>query len=355
MQAFVYQAVSQRIVFAAGAIATLGEEIDRMGARRALILSTPGQSPAADALRARHSGRIVARFGEARPHTPITVTERALSACEASQTDLLITYGGGSATGLGKALAARTGLALLAIPTSYAGSEATPILGETGDSAKLTRRLPEVLPRTVLYDPELTFGLPPAVTAASGLNALAHAIEALYAPDASPPVSALALSGIELMIRALPIAFERPENLAARSDALYAAWACGTCLGTVSMGLHHKICHVLGGQFNLPHDLTHSVVLPYVLDFNRDAAAVQLAPIAQRLGSDDLAGLIWDLARSLGLPASLADIGMPVEGLEPVIAELLARPYANPRPLDHENLSALLRAAFAGTRPAQLS
>jgi alcohol dehydrogenase class IV len=186
--------------------------------------------------------------------------------------------GGGSTTGLGKAIALATGLDQIVVPTTYAGSEMTPILGQTERGVKTTQRSPAILPEVVIYDVDLTLTLPPALTATSGLNAIAHAVEALYAQDRNPIVSLMAEEGIAALARSLPVLVDAASDLAARSDALYGAWLCGACLGAVGMALHHKLCHTLGGSFDLPHAETHAVVLPHAVAYNSAAAPCSHVP-----------------------------------------------------------------------------
>ena len=218
-------------------------------------------------------------------HTPVEVTELALAAMKDCDADCIVSLGGGSTTGLGKALALRTGVNQLCIPTTYAGSEMTPILGETKDGLKTTVRTNDVLPETVIYDVDLTLSLPPALAATSGINAIAHAVEALYARDTNPVISLMAEEGIRALARALPAIVAKPDDREARSDALYGAWLCGVCLGTVGMALHHKLCHTLGGTFDLPHAETHTIVLPHALAYNAPAVPEAAARIARAIGA----------------------------------------------------------------------
>jgi alcohol dehydrogenase class IV len=278
-------------------------------------------------------------------HTPTTVTDAAMEVVRAGGIDGIVSVGGGSAIGLGKALALRTDLPQLCVPTTYAGSEMTPILGETANGAKTTRRDPRILPESVLYDPELTETLPDALAATSGLNALAHAAEALYAPDANPITALMAEEGIRALAHALPL------RAAARDEALYGAWLCGAVLGATQMSLHHKLCHVLGGTFDLPHAPTHAVLLPHVLAYNGAAAPDAMTRVARALGASDAATGVFDLARALGAPTSLEAIGMKPADLDRAAEIAVASPYANPRPLTRDGVRALLEGAFRGRRP----
>src|SRR5687767_1021815 len=217
----------------------------------------------------------VGTFGSAAMHTPVEVSEAALAEARRLGADAVVSLGGGSTIGLGKAIALRADLPQVAVPTTYAGSEATPILGETQGGRKTTQRNPKLLPVVIVYDVELTLTLPAALSVASGLNAIAHAIEARYARERNPMTSLLALTGIRALVTALPGIVADPNDREARSDALYGAWACGTCLAHASMALHHKICHVLGGTFGLPHAETHAIVLAHAVAYNEGAAAKQ--------------------------------------------------------------------------------
>ena len=263
IEPFVFPGLRSRVIFGHGTVAQTGAEIERLGRKRALVLSTPNQKADAEALAGRLDALSGGVFAEAAMHTPVQVTEKALSAYEASAADCVVSLGGGSTTGLGKAIATRTGADQVVIPTTYAGSEMTDILGETAGGEKTTRRDPSILPETVIYDVGLTRSLPPSLTVTSGLNAMAHAAEALYAPDRNPIVSLMAADAIRALCLALPAIARNPDDRDARASALYGAWLCGAALGGTSMALHHKLCHVLGGSFDTPHAETHAILLPH--------------------------------------------------------------------------------------------
>ncbi|MEO8551347.1 MAG: maleylacetate reductase, partial [Kofleriaceae bacterium] len=251
----------------------------------------------------------------------------------------------------GKALAVRTGVPQLAIPTTYAGSEMTPVLGETEDGKKTTRRSADILPETVIYDVDLTFDLPPAISGTSGLNAIAHAVEALYAQDANPITSLMAERAIAALAGALPRIVEQPHDAAARTDALYGAWLCGSCLGAVGMALHHKLCHVLGGTFELPHADTHAILLPHTAAYNASAAPSAMATIARALGATSAPRGLYALARRVGIRRGLAELGMPASGIERAADLAMQSPYWNPRPLDRDAIRDLIARAHAGEEP----
>ena len=284
-------------------------------------------------------------------HTPVEVTEHALALVRERGVDCLIALGGGSTIGLAKAIALRTDLPQIAIPTTYAGSEMTPILGETRDGLKTTQKSPKVLPETVIYDVGLTMTLPAGLSGTSGINAIAHAVEALYAEDANPIISVLAEQGIAALGRALPKIAADPSDRDARSDAQYGAFLAGACLGSVGMALHHKLCHTLGGTFDLPHSETHTIVLPHALAYNAPAVPKAVEAVARALGVADAPRGIYDLASGIGAPRALKDLGMPESGIDKATDIALSNPYWNPRPLEREAIRKLISRAWAGEEP----
>ena len=281
---FVYTSQPQRVVFGAGSLAHLGREIDALGARRALVLSTPEQRAQAERVAELLGPQAAGIFDRAAMHVPIETAREAREIARELDADCAVAIGGGSTTGLGKAIALDSGLPILAIPTTYAGSEMTPIYGITEGGLKKTGKDPRVLPRTVIYDPELSRSLPVGLSVTSGINAIAHAAEGLYAQDSNPVMDLMAEEGIRALARALPAIRRRSDDIDARADALYGAWLCGTVLGNVGMALHHKLCHTLGGSFNLPHAEVHTVVLPQAIAFNAPAAPEAMSRIERALG-----------------------------------------------------------------------
>jgi alcohol dehydrogenase class IV len=348
---FVYTSVAQRVVFGPGALARLPEEIEKLGATKALVLSTPEQAADAQRVADRLGARAVGVFARAVMHVPIETAREAREVARALGADCAVAIGGGSTTGLGKAIAMDSGLPIIAIPTTYAGSEMTPIYGITEAGLKKTGRDPRVLPRTVIYDPELTLTLPPQMSVTSGLNAIAHAAEGLYAQDANPIMSLMAEEGIRAIAGAIPGIKRDGHDIAARSQALYGAWLCGAVLGNVGMALHHKLCHTLGGSFNLPHAEVHTVVLPQAIAYNAPAIPEALKAMGRALGSATPAAALYDLARNNGAPWALRDIGMKAEDLDKAADIAAANPYWNPRPIERGAIRELLQHAFDGTRP----
>ncbi len=339
-----------RIVFGCGAVARVADALRGLGGRRALILSTPFQKADAEALAATLGDLAAGVFSGAAMHTPVEVTETAMTVFAETGADCVVALGGGSTIGLGKAIAWRTDCAQLVIATTYAGSEVTPILGQTENGLKTTLRDRRVLPEAVIYDPDLTLGLPVGMSVTSGLNAMAHAIEGVYAQDRNPVASLLALEGVRALKAALPAIVADPRDPQGRSDALYGAWLCGTVLGSVGMALHHKLCHTLGGSFDLPHAETHSVMIPHTAAYNAAAAAAAMAPLAALFGGE-IGGGLWDFAKGLGAPMALRDLGLAEADLDRAADLAVKNPYWNPRPVERGAIRALLQDAWEGRRP----
>ncbi|MDR3516609.1 MAG: maleylacetate reductase [Azospirillaceae bacterium] len=347
---FTYAGSPAHIVFGNGVSSDVGTWVEKRGCKRALVLSTPHQAAEGEALATRLGPLAAGVFSGAAMHTPVEVTEAALAQAKGLNADCVVALGGGSTTGLGKAIAYRTDLPQIVIPTTYAGSEATPILGQTENGVKTTVRDARILPEVVIYDPELTIGLPVAMSVTSGLNAMAHAAEALYAQDRNPVSTLMAAEGLRALKQALPILIKDPTNLMARGDALYAAWLCGTVLGTVGMALHHKICHTLGGSFDMPHAETHAVMLPHTIGFNAVVVPELLQPVADIFGASAGAGL-YDFAKAVGAPLTLRELGLRQGDLDRAAEIASKNPYWNPRPFDRAAIRAVLQDAWEGRRP----
>ena len=349
MRSFVHQAPAERIVFGVGTIAMIGAELDRMNAVRAVVLSTRGHADLAARVAGLLGHRAVGQFPGAVPHTPVEVTEQALDFVRGLRADAVVSVGGGSTTGLGKAVASRLSIQHLVVPTTYAGSELTPMLGETSGGEKTTRSGPEILPDTVIYDVQLTTTLPWSVTVTSAVNAMAHAVEALYSKDADDESDQWATQAIGSLVTGLHGLRGDPDSLDARSELLYGACLAGRCLGAVSMGLHHKLCHTLGGTFNLPHAATHTVVLPYAMAYNEPAAPAAMSRIAEAMRSDHAPTAVQSLVRELGGPTSLREIGFVEADIGRAADLAVARAYPNPREVTRSGITALLHHALNGT------
>ncbi len=344
-------AKSQKVRFGVGLRHSISSELEDMGLFRALMLSTPEQSRIALDLAGELGNRAAGVFSRAAMHTPVEVSEEALAHARSVEADCFVAVGGGSTTGLGKALALRTGLPQIVVPTTYAGSEATPILGQTENGVKTTLTDARILPDLIIYDPELAVTLPKELSATSGLNAMAHAAEALYARNRTVETTELALQGLRAFAKSLPEVLENPGNLSARENTLRGAWACGTVLGRVGMALHHKLCHTLGGSFDLPHAQTHAIVLPHAIAYNETAVPDLLAPIGRILGGGAPGRAIWDFSGSVGAPRMLKDLGMAESDLDRAADLATRNPYWNPRDVTPNGLRALLQNAWSGVAP----
>ncbi len=341
-----------RVLFGRGQRSAVGNEAALLSNQPAMLICSP-DVPAASAIAAALRPQTAAVWNDIVMHVPRTKADAAAEAFSACGAGSLIAVGGGSAIGLGKAVALATGAPLLAVPTTYAGSEMTPIWGITEGGRKTTGRDSKVLPRAVVYDPDLVDSLPPDAAAISGINALAHCAEALYAENANPLISLAAAEGIRCLTGSLPQLAENGSNAsAAREQALRGAWLAGLALGSVGMALHHKLCHELGGTCGLPHAATHAVVLPHALAYNRRAAPAAMAAIAGALGIEDAAAGAFALNRAVGAPQSLAELGMERSAIDAIVKQTLAKPYANPEPLAAAGLTQLLEDAYDGNPPA---
>jgi len=347
VRSFVYGGLPSRVVFGAGAVRQLSAEVERLGAKRVLMISTPGRAAMVSKLGLQAAGT----FDKAVMHTPIAVVEEAREMARTVRADCCVAVGGGSTIGFGKAIALTSGLPVLAVPTTYSGSEMTTIWGMSEKNTKKTGRDPKVLPRTVIYDPELTLDLPPAVSAASGMNAIAHCVEALYSHDGNPIVSLMAEEGIRALSKSLPSIIRDPKNLESRSEALYGAWLAGATISTTSVALHHKLCHVLGG-LGLPHAETHAIVLPHAVRYNYDAAREAMARAERALGAQPAFQAIYELEAKLGIPMKLSGIGMKEADLERAARIATEAPYPNPRKVEYAPVLELLRNAYEGRRPS---
>jgi alcohol dehydrogenase class IV len=350
---FTYEALPGRIVFGAGRRSEVGAEVERLGGTRVFLISDGQAKAIADELAGTLGAVVAARWDEVVQHVPVELADRARDAVADARADLVVTVGGGSSTGLAKAIALTTSLPIIAVPTTYAGSEQTTIYGLTGGRHKQTGRDLVVLPKAVIYDPELTLGLPPGVTGPSACNALAHSVEALWVKEANPVTTALSLEGVRAIAASLPRVMAEPGDLEARSQLLYGAYLSGVALATTSAGLHHKITHVLGGTFNLVHADAHSVVLPHAVAFNAPVLPVEMARLAEALGTpgEDPAGSLWDLATASNVPTSLAALGLERDQLPEAAGRAAAEITDNPRPVDEAALLGLLERAFDGLRP----
>ncbi|ASN20155.1 maleylacetate reductase [Arthrobacter sp. YN] len=345
---FFYSALPMRVSFGAGYRSKLADEVNSLGLKRVLVLATEYQKDLAQEISDSLGELSVGVYAKAQMHVPIETARDAQRYANEAGADGCVAVGGGSTTGLGKAIALEFGTPIIALPTTYAGSEMTPVWGLTADGVKKTGKDSRVLPTSVIYDPELTLSLPVGMSITSGFNAVAHAVEALYAPDGSPIISLMAEEGVRSLVGALPRVAADSDNIDHRSEALYGAWLCGATLGATTMSLHHKLCHTLGGTFNLPHAETHTVVLPYALAYNAKSAPHALAALQRATGAEDPAAYLRQLSLDLGAPASLRELGLRDEEIATAVDLATRNPYANPREVTADGVRKLLTAALNG-------
>ncbi|MCX4834817.1 maleylacetate reductase [Streptomyces sp. NBC_01016] len=348
---FAHETPAQRAVFAPGeAVRTVVDEVARLGSGRVLIVGGPSARALTTELSAHLTGARV--HDEVVEHVPVEAAERARAVAHEHAADALVCVGGGSATGLAKAVALTTKLPIVAVPTTYAGSEATNVWGLTRDGVKTTGVDAAVLPATVVYDASLLLTLPGALAVASGLNALAHCVDAMWGPRADPIDRAMAQEAARALSAGLPEVGAHPDRLAGHEQMLYGAYLAAVVFASAGSGLHHKICHVLGGRFDLPHAQTHAVVLPHVLALNAPHAPEAERRVAAALDAPTATEGLAALYARLDAPTSLKELGMPESGIAEAVEPVLAAvPEGNPAPVTRDRLSALLRAAWEGDIP----
>ena len=344
-------ALRGRVLFGIDTINALPDELARLSGKRALIVCTPQQQDQAEQVRDLLGDSAAAMFSGASMHTPVEVTVEAMRIVEEQKIDCLVAIGGGSTTGLSKAIAYRTGLPQIVIATTYAGSEMTPILGQTEGGIKTTLKDQKVVPEIVIYDVRLTLTLPPDISGTSGINAIAHAVEALYAENKNPETSSIAEKGIAKLAHALPSIAADPQNMDARTDALAGASLCGQCLANVGMALHHKLCHTLGGSFDLPHAATHTAVLPHAAAYNAQADPLAMRQIADALGAESGPTGLYELGHAVHAKMALRDLGLAESDLDRAADLAVQKPYWNPRPVEREAIRDLLQMAWSGNPP----
>jgi maleylacetate reductase len=350
---FIYVSLPVRVIFGPGASRKrLAEELELMGISRVLLIATEREKKLVEELSIPLGDCIVGIFTNIKPHVPIKIAEEARELARELNADCLLSIGGGSAIGTAKAIALEMQLPIVAVPTTYAGSEMTPVWGITAEQRKKTGTSRNVLPKVVIYDPELTFSLPRFITGPSAMNAMAHCVETFYAPYANPITSLIAEEGMRALAHGVPVAIENPDELEGRSEVLYGAYLAGAAFAVAGSGLHHKICHILGGAYNLPHAEMHTVILPHVVAFNESAIPTIMEQIARAIGAQSASAGIYDLAKRIGAPTALKNIGMKEENLDEAINLILEKaPYNNPRPVDESGVRAILEGAYVGRRP----
>ncbi|MFZ3555868.1 maleylacetate reductase [Streptomyces sp. BH055] len=352
---FEHETLAQRVQFAPGdAPAAVFAEVERLGSARVMVIASATTNDLARKVTAELP--VALYYNEVLMHVPVAAAERARAAAAEHEVDLLVSVGGGSTTGLAKAIALNSGLPIVAVPTTYAGSEVTSVWGLTEGNRKTTGSDPRVLPRSVVYDASLTLSLPVALSVASGLNALAHCVDSMWGPRTDPVDQALAGEGIRALAAGLPDVVADPAGLPGREQVLFGAYLSAVAFSSAGSGLHHKICHVLGGAYNLPHAQTHAVVLPYVLAFNAPAAPEAERRIATAFNATSAVEGLQQLRQLVAAPAALRDHGFSKKHIEDAAQAILESiPVNNPRPVTADDVRQLLCAAWAGTDPMALA
>lgn len=351
MNSFDYQALPWNIIFGVDSLQRLPEELDKLGYSRALVLTTPPQKSQGEDIIKLLGHRAAGLFDQAIMHVPADAVKQAITAVERLGVDCTVSLGGGSTTGLGKALALELNLPNIAIPTTYAGSEMTNIWGITENERKVTGRDNKVVPTLTIYDPKLTMSLPAQFAGPSGLNAMAQAVVNVASGDVNPIVQVMALEAVRALSHSLPKVISEPDNMDARAEALYGACLAGGSLGTGTTSLHHRLCHTFGGTFNTPHAETHTILLPHCVAYNAAATAEGTRRLAEAMGVEDAALGIFELAKTVGAPTALKDIGIQEADLDKAAAVATETPVKNPEPVTKERIRALLQRAWAGEAP----
>lgn len=348
---FIAEVTGARVRFGDNAKDVIVDEIKRLNAKNVMLISTPEQKNICNKFK-KITGKLAkGTYTNAQMHTPVEITKDAINKAKTIKADCVVAIGGGSTTGLAKAIAYKTNMPQIIIPTTYAGSEATPILGQTENNKKVTVSHPKILPEVIIYDPKLTTGLPIQMSVNSGLNAIAHAVEAIYAKDKNPITTITALKGIEAFVSSLPVIVREPKNINARTNALLGAWLCGTVLGQVGMSLHHKLCHTIGGMLNLDHAQTHAVILPHAIAYNEQKIPEILKPIAEMLNANTAAEGMFGFAKKINAPTKLKNLGVKKNQIELVAQQATLNPYWNPKKITKNGIKKLLTAAWNGNNP----
>lgn len=351
MNHFDYKALPWNLIFGTGSLQRLPEELDKLGYSRALVLTTPNQTRDGKTITELLGNRAVGLFDQAVMHVPAATVEQAMAEVERLEADCTVSLGGGSTTGLGKALALKLDLPNIVIPTTYAGSEMTNIWGITDQGRKVTGRDNKVLPALTIYDPKLTLSLPAKFAGPSGLNAMAQAVVNVTSGALNPIVANMALAAVSALTRSLPKVVAEPDNLEARAEALYGACLAGGSLGTGVTSLHHRLCHTFGGSFNTPHAETHTILLPHCVAYNASSTAEGTRELAEAMGVEDPALGLFELAKEVGAPTALKEIGIKEGDLDQAAAIATETPVNNPEPVTTARVRQLLDNAFHGRPP----
>ena len=346
---FTYHSDPVRIRFGAGSAAALAAEADFHEINRIVVLCSKSRADLALRLTAGLGARRLAVCDASEPNMPRAAFERVLAELKRHDADGFVVIGGGSPIGLAKAAAATTKLPYLAVVTTYSGSEMAARWRIGIADNRISGEGRAALPATAIYDPELTLDLPARMSAASGMNAIAHAVESLYGIDTNPVVQAMAEEAIRRIGAALPRVVQNPRDLAARTEVLYGAWLAANFRAEV--GLEHAIAQRVRQWFDLDHAHTHAIATPYAIGFNADAAPDAMARISRALGAADAARGLYDLNVRLGLPTGLKGLGLREQDIGRAVEVVAAVKIDHPKPVSKADLTNIIAQAYAGEPP----
>lgn len=348
----VYNATPSSIIFGAGTLSRVAEAVEAHGARRAVVVSTPGRQGLAQRVVSLLGDRCCGIIPEAVSQVPIELARRGRKLAAEMEADCIVSVGGGASVGLGKGIGLEYAKPIVAIPTTYSGSEMTGFCGITIDGVKRMHKSLDMLASTVIYDPELSVGLPLDVSMASAMNALAHCVDSVYVSTISPIILSAAHEGAAVLMHAMPRVAANPSDIAARTDLLYGAYLAGAAL-TGGFAYQHGVAHTLGGSFGIAHGLSHALVLPHVASYNMRHAPGQLGRLARSMGVPAIGPAIFDILKTVGLPTSLAEVGFRESDIERAAAITVETDNGlNPGPVSIDDVRALLKDALEGRRPA---
>jgi maleylacetate reductase len=346
---FVFQSQAIRVLFGRGTLKAVPAELELHKRSRALILCTTSSRPSAERVQSEAPGRIadihqLPPTGDARERLA-----RLVDHAKQKSADSLLVIGGGSPIGFAKTVAANAGLRSIAVVTTYSGSEMASSWSIGAGKDRMAGDDDTCLPLTAIYDPDLTLSLPPRTSAASGMNAMAHAVETLYGPDINPVVESLAAKAVELLGSSLPRVVDRPDDIAARSDALYGAWLAAAF--RAQAGVEHALAQRVRQNFGLDHSHCHAIFTPYSIAFNAKAAPQAIELISRALLANDAGRALYDLNVRIGLPTGLKGLGMKEADIPKAVDIVAAGKFVNPRPVSRDDIANLITQAFHGEPP----
>jgi alcohol dehydrogenase class IV len=345
---FEYTSFPNKVFFGEGSFSTVAKLLANYD--KAFVIAGERQAACVQQLIDELGKERVIHFSNIVQHVPVELVEQARQQQVQAQTNVLVAIGGGSAIGLAKALALQNEHDIIAVPTTYAGSEMTNIWGLTTTAGKTTGRDMKVLPKYVVYDPMFTANMPTSLAATSAMNAMAHLMEAVYAHDTNPITYGYALDGMRKLREGLELlATTKQMTIQINQLLQYGSFIAGKALCDVSMSLHHKLAHVLGGTFGLAHADVHTVLQAYVLEYQWDALSSSVQQdFKEALQHPYPPVALQTLAKNVKAPTQLKEIGFTEKDIDKAVDTVLAKPYANPKPITKAGLEQLLQNALGG-------